>query len=203
MTFRILTAASALALAAAPALAASPAVTTSDLNLRVGPGTAYDVAGVMPARSSIDLAGCIADSSWCEVTYDGVTGYAWAPHIAMTVAGAEVPLTEVKDYDIVTFQSTGDVNAYIGDVEPTAVGPALSVIPLDGALTAPDGETIAYIGEYPVEPIFVDGEVTVGSVLPDDAPLRKVPGGTFLYTNVNGQPVLVNPANRQIVHIAR
>jgi SH3 domain-containing protein len=51
--------------------------TTTDLNLRSGPGTTYGVILTMPANSKvIEWGGGCPTSGWYKVYYGGVTGYA-------------------------------------------------------------------------------------------------------------------------------
>ncbi len=61
-----------LAVSAASALA-RPAVTTTDSNLRGGPGVENPVVGVLPAGSAIDVGNCAG--TWCRVSGDGLTGF--------------------------------------------------------------------------------------------------------------------------------
>ncbi|HEY0440495.1 MAG TPA: SH3 domain-containing protein, partial [Xanthobacteraceae bacterium] len=59
--------------------AAAPAVSEADLNVRAGPGTEYEVVGVIPAGSRVDVAGCTG--SWCQVNFRGGRGYASASYL--------------------------------------------------------------------------------------------------------------------------
>ncbi|MGH6664316.1 MAG: SH3 domain-containing protein [Pseudolabrys sp.] len=67
----LLSAGAALALSAG---AASAAVVTGDVNLRSGPGTAYNVIDTMPAGARVAVLSC--SGSWCEVDWGGEQGYA-------------------------------------------------------------------------------------------------------------------------------
>ncbi|MEO6012249.1 MAG: SH3 domain-containing protein [Devosia sp.] len=51
------------------ASAAQPGYTTSQANLREGPGTSYDVMDVLPGYTDLVIDACT--SSWCAVTTDG------------------------------------------------------------------------------------------------------------------------------------
>jgi hypothetical protein len=53
------------------AVAASP---MTNLNMRSGPGTGYQVIGVIPAGAPVDVLGC--GGRWCRVSYAGRMGYA-------------------------------------------------------------------------------------------------------------------------------
>jgi uncharacterized protein YraI len=67
--------------------------TTSNLNLRTGPSTAYPVQHVIPAGSSIDIHSCGAE--WCSVFWGGVHGYVAGRYLISHVTVAVVPLTHV------------------------------------------------------------------------------------------------------------
>jgi uncharacterized protein YraI len=54
--------------------AAVPAVVQTDVNLRTGPGTNYDVLTALPAGATVDVIGC--QQSWCRVSYAGTSGFA-------------------------------------------------------------------------------------------------------------------------------
>ena len=60
-----------LAVSGGVAAAQSP---VTNLNMRSGPGTAYQVLGVIPAGAPVAVLGC--DGSWCQVNYAGRIGYA-------------------------------------------------------------------------------------------------------------------------------
>lgn len=72
----IRTAAVALGLAvmAGPALAAD-AYTTSDLNLRAGPGTDYPRIGIIGDNTLVNVQGCLNGWSWCDVIIEGDRGW--------------------------------------------------------------------------------------------------------------------------------
>jgi uncharacterized protein YraI len=61
------------------AAAASP---TINLNMRSGPGTPYQVIGVIPAGTPVDVLGCT--DRWCRVSYAGRTGYANGRYLSGT-----------------------------------------------------------------------------------------------------------------------
>ena len=86
---------------AAPALAATATVAT-DLNLREGPGSNYAIATTMPAEAEVELVGCLEGAQWCEVTYEGTTGYAYAPYLAIT---EEEELVTVDQATVTTIET--------------------------------------------------------------------------------------------------
>ena len=82
-----------------------------------------------------------------------------------------------------------------------AVGGALGAA--TGAASTPEGTVTTYVREHPADQVYLDGEVVVGATLPEVVPLNPVPDSTYSYAYVNGVPVLVDPAGRQVVYIVR
>jgi uncharacterized protein YraI len=70
---RAIAAFAVLALSAAGA-AAVPATIETNVNLRAGPGSAFDVVAVMPEGARLDVQKC--GDEWCRVTFGHVSGYA-------------------------------------------------------------------------------------------------------------------------------
>jgi hypothetical protein len=69
-----------VALLAAGAARALPVETTTDLNLRAGPGVAYPALATMPAGEIVHVDVCV--ESWCRVFYRGYPGWASGRHLA-------------------------------------------------------------------------------------------------------------------------
>jgi uncharacterized protein YraI len=67
--------------------------TTSNLNLRTGPGMNYPVHTVIPAGSLVEVVSC--GHEWCHLKWGGQVGYSHAGWLVahMTVA---VPIKHVK-----------------------------------------------------------------------------------------------------------
>jgi len=61
-------------LATSTAIAAT-AVTTSNVNLRSGPGTGYAAQRMLPSGTAVEIGGCDEEGAWCSVTADGVGGF--------------------------------------------------------------------------------------------------------------------------------
>ena len=213
---RILIAAGTTALlAATPLLAATQAQVATDLNLRAGPGPNFLIEGTLPAEAQVELLGCVEGGAWCEVTYEGQTGYAYAPYLVVTEEETLTPVTEIRTTTVetVNYDDNGEealiggaVGAGIGSAligGPAAIIGGLLVGSLAGSVADPETETITYVETNPVEPIFIQGEPIIGAVIPEEVVLNPVPDSTFLYTNLNGQPVIVNSEDRQIVYIVR
>lgn len=78
-------AAVAMLASSAAGAAAEPATISTKVNLRSGPGGAFDVVAVMPEGSRLDVMKC--GDEWCRVKFGRVTGYASR---ALLKSGADV-----------------------------------------------------------------------------------------------------------------
>ena len=218
MTRKSIILATTAALAAVPALAQQAATASTDLNLRAGPGSNYEIRGVIPADASVEITGCIEGYNWCEVSYDGQTGFAYGEYLNVMAADAAVAVPQAAtqvEINTVTFDETNDAySATIGGAAGAAVagaiigGPAAIAAGLiAGAVLGerldPDPQVITYVQQNPVDPIFAEGEVAVNAVLPAEIVLTPVPDAAYSYANVNGQYVLVAPEDRRIVYVVR
>lgn len=54
-----------------------------------------------------------------------------------------------------------------------------------------------------VDPVYLQGEVVVGAILPRSVVMYDIPQSPYRYTYVNGRTVLVEPTSNQIVHVYR
>lgn len=95
-------AAGLFAVVAAPAAAlAQDAIVTVDLNMRAGPSTAFPVVNVVPGRTPVDVHGCVAGYSWCDVSAVGNRGWVYAGYLSYAARGSYVPLVEyVTEIDV-------------------------------------------------------------------------------------------------------
>lgn len=205
--------------AAAGSAAALDAIAPAPLTIHETPLEASGSVAVAPAASIVAVEGCLADAPWCQVSYDGKTG--WAPAGQLGVQQGD-KLVMLSDHPVevtmktVTYQNgtkQGQGAAALAGVGSGAAagaaiaGPAGAVV---GALiggvafgeaTRPTTETITYVEKNPVAPIYLSGDLAEGAVLPDTVTLVPVPDSSYAYVNVNDRPVLVNPETRQIVYI--
>lgn len=205
--------AAALMVAATPMLAAQ-ATATTDLNLRAGPGPEFEVIGVIAGMDQAEVNGCIEQGAWCEVTYDGKTGWAHRGYLS----GSATEATEVTTTRTVTYMKEGGnegagaaagavtggalAGALIGGPAAIAAGVVLGANAGSDAVPEPETRTVTYVTENPVEPIYLDGEVVLGAGIPEDVEIYPVPESEYSYLNVNGQDVLVRE-DRTIVYIYR
>jgi uncharacterized protein YraI len=190
--------AGALALMGGTALAETPVSATADLNVRAGPGPQYPVIGVLAAGQSATLSGCLQGSKWCTIAEAGGQGWIYSDYVTADFGGRTVVLTErPPDAGIAVVQPPADVEdspAYTGAIEP---GEA------DGTFPAPPAEVRTYVTTHRLEPVYLDGEVVSGAVLPDTVDLQEIPDYDYRYVYVNGQPAVVDPTTRRVVYVVR
>tara|TARA_R110002012_G_scaffold290152_2_gene483648 strand:- start:7448 stop:8137 length:690 start_codon:yes stop_codon:yes gene_type:complete len=225
--FAKLTMVSSLALvaimpAAAMALDANAA---TDLNIRSGPANNFTVLGVIPGGEAATLDGCIDDGTWCQVSYDGIQGWSYAPYLTVSAEEQAYVVTErpsAVEVTTVTYEDTGETmkderagataGAVLGSLTAYAVGGPVGGIIAGGILggaagsaaVEPTTETVTYIESNPVETIYLDGEVAVGAGVPKEVTLYEIPAQSeYRYVNINGQTVLVNPETNAIVRVVR
>jgi outer membrane lipoprotein SlyB len=202
-------------------MAQTSVVATTDLNVRAGPGPQYEVIGVIGADQQAMLEGCLEDSRWCTVTVDGTQGWAYSAYLAAETSGTRVIVAE-RPAEIavptVTYETTastggaisgaatgavagaligGPVGAAVGGVAGAATGGAV------GAVIDPPEPVRTYVRSNPTETVYLEGEVVVGAGLPETVTVREIPDYEYRYVYVNGQPVLVEPQSRRIVHVIR
>ena len=196
---------------------------TTDLNLRAGPGPQHKVIGTIGAGQSADLNGCLDNSKWCTVVYDGVEGWVYSDYLTGDFDGNQVVLTQrpmnsgvavvspPADVDggatgAVTGGVTGAVaGALIAGPVGAIVGGGAGVVAggAAGTIIDPPEQVRTYVASNEVEPVYLDGEVVVGAGLPETVELRPIPDYEYRYVYVNGQPVLVEPSSRRIVYVMR
>lgn len=218
--------AGALLMLAGAAQAQTAVTATTDLNVRAGPGSNYEVIGTIPSGGTATLNGCADNSKWCSVTVDGTEGWAYSDYLQGEFAGQQVVVTErpADSVAVTTFEQPqgnqgdevavtgavggavagaligGPVGAAVGAAAGAAVGGAVGT-----TIPEPPQEVRTYVSSNAVEPVYLDGEVVVGAGLPESEQivLREIPDYEYRYVNVNGQPVLVDPESRRIVYVFR
>ena len=206
------TALGTMALAGA-AQAATEAMATTDLNLRAGPGPNYEVVDVIANEGMVMIDGCVAESNWCKVSYDGNEGWAYGSYLTASAEGNSMVVVENRDAltvntvtaEEVTAAGAGaTIGALAGSLVFGPVGTAAAAIVAGAATEAqvPE-ETVTYVQSNSVEPVYLDGEVVVGAGVPVEVETYTIPDSEYAYVNVNGVPSIIEPNSRQIVYIVR
>ena len=206
--------------AAAPAFAQSAeAIAATDLNIRSGPGPQYEVLGVIPGGESAAVDGCLAEASWCKVVFDGKTGWSSSDYLAVGIDEQAVALSTrpaTVEVNSVTYENTAETKsdqtagatagATIGALTAYAVGGPIGGIiggAAGSAAVEPTTETVTYVTTNPVEPVYLDGEVVVGAVVPQNVTTYEVPQDGLRYATINGQTVVVDTQTNAIVQVIR
>lgn len=203
-------------LGAGAAYADTSATAVTDLNLRAGPGPQQAIVGVIPAEAAVNVQGCLAENSWCQVSFDGVEGWAYGDYLSASLEGEQLTIAPNRDQievSTVTYEDDnaddvaagGVIGGVIGGIAGGPAGAAAGAA-AGGALagsTDPGEETVVYVRDNPVDPVYLEGEVVTGVELPETVTLSTVPTSDYRYAYVNGVPVVVDPAERRVVYIVR
>ncbi|MCQ0971383.1 DUF1236 domain-containing protein [Paracoccus sp. TK19116] len=202
---------------AGAASAQTMATTSTDLNVRSGPGVQHDVIGYIEGGDEATVEGCIESANWCEVQFEGGTGWVYGDYLNVGLGEevkplypnrteAQVAVIEAPAEDTNAAQDTAVGGATGAAMGALVGGPVGAVGGSTGAAAnvEPAPEVQTYVVENPQEPVILDGEVVVGAGVPDTVTLYDVPDyPDYRYVTINGQTVLVEPDNRQIVYIYR
>lgn len=206
------------ALAAAPAIAETAATATTDLNIRSGPGAWHEVVGTIPAEGEAMVDSCYIEANWCKVSFEGTEGWSYGEYL---VVGGETPISvvapevveEPETYTIARLEVDDDSNvaaaagfgwgAVVGGLIAGPPGAALGSVAAAGLADSQVGpEVTAYVAENPVEPVYLNGELVTGAIVPDEITVYEYPDDTqWAYLNINGQPVVIDTETRRIVTI--
>ncbi|APX90182.1 hypothetical protein BV394_10970 [Brevirhabdus pacifica] len=204
-------------LAATSAHAATTAMATTDLNVRSGPGPQFEIVGVIDGNADVTVEGCLETANWCKVSYEGTDGWSYGQYLTAMVESEPVIVVENRDrvkVQTMTYDTTGATAAASGTAAAVIggliAGPAGAVAGAAigaglGVAADPGPQTITYVTENPVDPIYLDGEVVVGAQFPEDIDVAfyDIPDAELQYAYVNGVPVLIDPEERRIVYIVR
>ncbi|MBA50480.1 MAG: DUF1236 domain-containing protein [Paracoccus sp. (in: a-proteobacteria)] len=216
------TTAAAIALAGA-AQAQTMATAGTDLNVRSGPGVQNEVIGSIKSGAEVTVSGCIESANWCEVVAGDLSGWSYGDYLTVKAGDKIEPLYPNRQQIGVTVieapaadKAGAGQNAAVGGVTGAAMG-ALVAGPIGAVAGAalggtsgaaateePDAQVTTYVTQNTVDPVYLEGEVVPGAGIPEDVTLYDIPEyPAYRYAQINGQTVLVNPNDRQIVYIYR
>jgi uncharacterized protein YraI len=85
---------------------AAPGYVTTNVNLRSGPGVQYPPVVVLGAGMPLEIFGCLSDTSWCDVDWNGNRGWVAGDYLEYSYQGRRVLVPEYAPYiglPIVTF----------------------------------------------------------------------------------------------------
>jgi uncharacterized protein YraI len=69
------------------ALAEALAFTTTDLNIRTGPGASYQRFGTIQEGDRVTVHGCLTGYNWCDVSWSGERGWVSGNYLAYASQG--------------------------------------------------------------------------------------------------------------------
>jgi uncharacterized protein YraI len=208
------------------------AVVPLELSIRAGPGPGYPIVAVLPANASITVIGCIDGLSWCDVAYGQIRGWACADYVVyqglpipqVIQAPPPVVVFNAEDYWTTNYRDRpffAERDRWLGGAAGAAGGAVVGALvfgPIGaavgaavggaagagaGELVTPPEDVVAYVAAQQPQPVFLQGEVVVGAIVPPVVALQPVPNQPYTYAYINGQWVLVAPDTRQILYIIR
>lgn len=204
------------------ALAQTSATVSTDLNVRSGPGVQHPVVGAISTDADVTVEGCIDSANWCKVASGDLQGWAYGDYLnvkagdevvslypnreTVGVAIIEAPADDGSTGQDVAVGSVGGaaMGALIGGPIGAVAGAAIGGTSASAANVEPTEEVTTYVTTNAVEPVYLDGEVVVGAGVPDTVTIYDIPQQPdYRYAQINGQTVLVNPENRNIIYIYR
>ncbi|WP_196258115.1 DUF1236 domain-containing protein [Pelagibacterium limicola] len=190
------------------------ATATVDLNIRSGPGPQHPVVGVIANGSTAVVQGCLDQSMWCQVEYAGTVGWAYSDYLTVDAQGQAIVLTQRPAELIGPVEADTTANSAVTGAAGGAVAGALIGGPIGAAVGGAIGATAGividppetartYVTSNPVTTVYLEGEVVVGARLPETVTITPIPDYEYSYAYINGVPVLISPADRQIVYVFR
>lgn len=170
----------------------------ASINVRIGPGTGYDVVAQLPLGNSAPVIGRLADNSWYEVNVGGVIGWVSAGVVLLdgNCAGLAVIAPPVLPTSAAT-QPTNTTPTATGTPEPTPTVPTSTPSPTP---TPTQGGTTGGTTD-PSAPIDAGGVLVPMDTRPDlyvsvfSFGKRPTPTDEYAYfltlevANTMGQPV--------------
>jgi uncharacterized protein YraI len=180
---RASTAAALIVAFSGAAMAQTPAVATTDLNVRGGPGYDFEVVGVLAIDEPVTVEGCLEGDVWCEVSYGGGVGWVDSDYLVADYGGTDYVVRERRDefgIPIVEYEVVGSTD--------------------DGFLSS---DVRTYVLENRYDPIDFEGEIVIGSTIPEAVEIREIPDYEYRYVYVDGRPVIVEPETRRVVYVLR
>ncbi|MTH61678.1 DUF1236 domain-containing protein [Paracoccus litorisediminis] len=100
--------------------------------------------------------------------------------------------------------ATGAIaGAVVGGPVGAVVGGVAGAVAGDVAEDAMTAETRTYVLENRIQSVPVEGQVVIGTELPQTVEVQQIPNSQYRYVYVNEQPVIVDPSSRKVVQIVQ
>ena len=215
----------AMTIAAPVAAQTAEAKTSAEVAVRTAPSEFAPATVYLGADETVTIEGCLADVTWCQVSYDGKTGWTSGQYLLVAQGTDPVLLLDNPDSVTVTTLTVPDpadtqeeqniaaaAGATLGSLIAYAAGGPAGVIIASGiagttaavAAVEPSEETLVFVTENPVETIYLNGEVVVGAGVPAEIETYEIPAQPELrYLTINGETVLVDAESNVIVRVIR
>lgn len=176
------------------------AETVTALNMRSWPSNQGQIIQTIPSGTTVYVDRCNEDG-WCQVIYDGLTGYSFGTYLTVKNDANEVVFLtpEYTAQTLPTFAYPYP-SGYVPYEQTLSVGEPTMVYYKDPQNTTLDESLLTYVVQNPPQPIWLNGEVVVGAVIPNAVTTYTIPNTPYSYTNINDTLVVVNPVDRAIIH---
>lgn len=77
---------------------AATGMTTTAVNLRIGPGTGHAVLTAIPPSQPVTIIGCLSSYAWCDVVWGSYRGWISAAYVTHLSSGTAIPIAAAQDY---------------------------------------------------------------------------------------------------------
>ena len=188
--------------------------------IMTGPGTGYTSMKQVPAKTQMNVTGCLESHDWCKVSVDGKEGWMPAKDITVQANGQTYSLADMqgskqvqtiqyhKNADGVDAASTASIGAATGATIGGPAGAAAGAVvgaavgAVNGSMKAPAKTVTTYTINNPTPTVKVQGDIKQGVVVPKEVTLTPVPNSNYAYFySGDHQPVIVNPQDRTVVQV--
>jgi uncharacterized protein YraI len=85
--------------------AAQEAYTTSDVNMRAGPGSRYPVVTTIPSDREVFIHGCLSNWDWCDVSWRRNRGWVFSEYLEALYRSRRIAFDEYRTYVDIPFVS--------------------------------------------------------------------------------------------------
>lgn len=137
-----------------------------------------------------------------------IAGPVLAQTTIVTPASPTTTVTEVQSDPATTgggaaggAASGAIAGAAVGGPVGAAVGAVAGAVIGDVSEDALTPETRTYVLEHKTEPVVIEGDLAVGTKIPETVQIQTIPDAQYGYVYVQDRPVLIDPQSRQVVHI--
>ncbi|WP_102224668.1 DUF1236 domain-containing protein [Acidimangrovimonas sediminis] len=187
--------------------------------IMTGPGTGYTSMKQVPAKTRMNVTGCLETHDWCKVDVDGKEGWMPAKDITVDANGQTYSLADAqgsknvntveyhKNADGVDAASTASIGAATGATIGGPAGAAAGAVvgaavgAVNGSMKAPTKTVTTYTINNPTPTVKVEGNIKQGVVIPKTVSLTPVPNSDYAYFYSDNKPVIVNPSDRTVVQV--